>query len=370
MAEQSPRDQNFVPAALFESSTQAGVVQAGQINTSTGRIRVDIAGGGSVTDVSVVTANGFAGSVATSTTTPAITLSATITGILSGNGTAISAASTTGSGAVVLATSPTLVTPALGVATATSLAIGGATLGTNGLAVTGHVLIEGVTSTGATGTGAFVFATTPTLVTPVLGVATATSINKVTITAPASSATLTLIDSTTVTGPASSGTIMTLGNVETVTGAKTMSSVVLPDQGTIRLTTPTTDLKATGFTTSDYVSGYSSTAIGDLVYLDSSGKWQKTDANTLLLYNGLLGIALTVSAADAACTVALPGSFIYSTTGFPTWTIGLPIYMSETAGAMTHTAPTTTDSATRVVGWGVHADKMYFYPSQDYITHI
>lgn len=51
-------------------------------------------GGGTVTSVSVVTANGFAGSVATATTTPAITLSTTITGILQGNGTSISAATT------------------------------------------------------------------------------------------------------------------------------------------------------------------------------------------------------------------------------------------------------------------------------------
>lgn len=50
------------------------------------------AGGGTVTSVSVVSANGLAGSVATSTTTPAITLSTTITGILKGNGIAISAA--------------------------------------------------------------------------------------------------------------------------------------------------------------------------------------------------------------------------------------------------------------------------------------
>ena len=49
-------------------------------------------GSGTVTSVSVVTANGFAGSVATATTTPAITISTTITGILKGNGTAISAA--------------------------------------------------------------------------------------------------------------------------------------------------------------------------------------------------------------------------------------------------------------------------------------
>ena len=50
-------------------------------------------GSGTVTTVSVVTANGFAGTVATPTTTPAITISTTITGILKGNGTSVSAAS-------------------------------------------------------------------------------------------------------------------------------------------------------------------------------------------------------------------------------------------------------------------------------------
>ena len=49
-------------------------------------------GTGTVTSVSVVSANGFAGTVATATTTPAITISTSITGVLKGNGTAISAA--------------------------------------------------------------------------------------------------------------------------------------------------------------------------------------------------------------------------------------------------------------------------------------
>lgn len=49
-------------------------------------------GSGTVTSVSVVSANGFAGTVATSTSTPAITLSTTVTGLIKGNGTALSAA--------------------------------------------------------------------------------------------------------------------------------------------------------------------------------------------------------------------------------------------------------------------------------------
>lgn len=57
-----------------------------------GTTLVSTGSGGTVTSVSVVSANGFAGSVATATTTPAITLTTSITGVLKGNGTAISAA--------------------------------------------------------------------------------------------------------------------------------------------------------------------------------------------------------------------------------------------------------------------------------------
>lgn len=94
-----PKDQNYIRAAGFESSSTPGLVMAGQIDEITGRVLVDLPGGGSgtVTSVSVVSANGLAGTVATATTTPAITLSTSITGILKGNGTAISAV-TIGSG--------------------------------------------------------------------------------------------------------------------------------------------------------------------------------------------------------------------------------------------------------------------------------
>ncbi|MEI8286949.1 MAG: hypothetical protein WCG15_06595 [Actinomycetes bacterium] len=60
--------------------------------TSTDWTTFNNKGSGTVTSASVVSANGFAGTVATATTTPAITLTTTITGLLKGNGTAISAA--------------------------------------------------------------------------------------------------------------------------------------------------------------------------------------------------------------------------------------------------------------------------------------
>jgi hypothetical protein len=63
------------------------------ISNSAGGISISATGtGGTVTSVSVVSANGFAGTVATATTTPAITISTSITGLLYGNGTAIAAA--------------------------------------------------------------------------------------------------------------------------------------------------------------------------------------------------------------------------------------------------------------------------------------
>jgi len=61
-------------------------------NDGAGNLTWAAAGTGTVTSVSVVSANGFAGTVATATTTPAITLSTSITGVLKGNGTALSAA--------------------------------------------------------------------------------------------------------------------------------------------------------------------------------------------------------------------------------------------------------------------------------------
>jgi hypothetical protein len=68
-----------------------------------------------------------------------------------------------------------------------------------------------------TGSGSLVFNTSPTLVTPVLGAASATSINKVALTQPATGATITIPDGVTVTGPAASGTLVSKTSTDTLT---------------------------------------------------------------------------------------------------------------------------------------------------------
>lgn len=89
--------------------------------------------------------------------------------------------------------------------------------------------------TDETGTGSAVFATSPSLVTPVLGVATASSINKVAITAPATSATLTIANAKTLTANSS----LTLAGVD----AKTLTvnnSLTLAGTDATVMTFPTT----------------------------------------------------------------------------------------------------------------------------------
>lgn len=80
-----------------DSLNQTTAGNAGQILTSAGGASAPywqtVTGTGSVTSVSVVSANGFAGTVATPSTTPAITLTTSVSGILKGDGTALAAAS-------------------------------------------------------------------------------------------------------------------------------------------------------------------------------------------------------------------------------------------------------------------------------------
>lgn len=103
--------------------------------------------------------------------------------------------------------------------------------------------------TDKTGSGLAVFATSPTLTTPVLGVATATSINKVALTVPATSATLTIAD----------GKTLTASNTLTFTGTDA-SSVAFGAGGTVAYTS--NNLSAFAATTSAQLAGVLSDETG------------------------------------------------------------------------------------------------------------
>ena len=197
----------------------------------------------------------------------------------------------------LLFTNATLVTPTLGTpasgtltnCTGLPIATGVANLGA-GVATfltTPSSANLAAAVTGETGSGALVFGTSPTLVTPTLGVAVATSINKIAITAPATSATLTIADSktltannsitlagtdaTTMTFPGTSATIARADAAQTFTGNQTFSNAIvgsiqsLSGPGAVNITTGTTAFTSTGagnaLTLADGVAGQFKTII-------------------------------------------------------------------------------------------------------------
>jgi hypothetical protein len=197
----------------------------------------------------------------------------------------------------LLFTNATLVTPTLGTpasgtltnCTGLPIATGVANLGA-GVATflaTPSSANLAAAVTGETGSGALVFGTSPTLVTPTLGVAVATSINKIAITAPATSATLTIADSktltannsltlagtdaTTMTFPGTSATIARSDAAQTFTGNQTFSNAIvgsiqsLSGPGAVNITTGTTAFTSTGagdaLTLADGVAGQFKTII-------------------------------------------------------------------------------------------------------------
>lgn len=95
--------QNEIQNVVMQNlGTAPGTPKPGQFyfNTANNRFRIWNGttwdemgtGGGSVTNVSVTTANGFEGTVSNPTTTPSITIKTSVTGILKGDGTGVSAA--------------------------------------------------------------------------------------------------------------------------------------------------------------------------------------------------------------------------------------------------------------------------------------
>ena len=491
------RDGNFVPTLLGVSSSDGATPVKVYVNPSTHRLLVDLSGGGSgtVTSVSVVSANGFAGTVATETTTPAITLSTTITGLLKGNATAMSAASPSTDYAAlafktiavsgqsdVVADSPidtlTLVGSGVTITTdaatdtitftagAAALTVGATTIASG---TTTRILYDNAGTLGEytiTGTGTVVaMATSPVFTTPNIGAATATSINGLTVTAStgvltiANGKTATLNASTTFAGTdgktltiSNSGTLaggdafvlaiaagktLTVSNTLTFTGTDSSTvafgagGTVLYTSSTIPLTVGTTTitsgtdtrilynnsgvlgeytltgtgtvvvmatsptlttpnisgaaqlaegasirldpvLSADGTYTGTTITGTAGTtlAFGDLVYLAvADSRWELADASAVSTGAQLTGFCVLAAAADGDPTVILLDGNIRADTAFPSLTVGAPVYMSETSGDVTNTAPTTTDSVTRVLGYGLTADSMILRISPDWITH-
>jgi len=238
-------------AADVAMSGDATLANTGAVTLATVNANVGSFGSATQSGTFTVNAKGLATAASNVTITPAV---GSITGL--GTGVATALAANIGTAGSPVVNGGALGTPSSGIATNLTGTASGLTAGTASAVAVGGItgLGTGVGTwlatpssanlaaaiTDETGSGALVFATSPALVTPALGVATATSINKVAITAPATSATLTIAngktatfnnsitfagtDATIMTFPSSSDTVAGLAAVQTVTGAWTFNN--------------------------------------------------------------------------------------------------------------------------------------------------
>ena len=111
-------------------------------------------------------------------------------------------------------------------------------------------------------------------------------------------------------------------------------------------------------------------AVGDLCYLKTSDtKWWLTDGildGTDTSFTLQLGVCVLAGAADATTEILVYGKV--RSAAFPVFTVGAPVYMSDTAGDMVVAQPSTTNFAIRKVGYALTADELVFNPSNDYIV--
>lgn len=99
------------------------------------------------------------------------------------------------------------------------------------------------------------------------------------------------------------------------------------------------------------------------LYRYGASGWEASDANVVGKAEGLLGLALGASEANDGLLV----DGLISSSAFSAFSAGDTIYVSETEGAMTNTAPTAQGSIVRIVGYALGSSFVHFNPSDNFI---
>jgi len=128
------------------------------------------------------------------------------------------------------------------------------------------------------------------------------------------------------------------------------------------------DAKYSGITITG--TGGATIAVGDVIYLDATaGEWLLADASAAATAGPVpIGIAVSTSTDGNPVTVLLNGTVRAAT--FPaSIALGAAVYISETEGDLTATAPTTASAIVRVLGWAVTTEPntIYFNPTPSWV---
>ena len=112
-------------------------------------------------------------------------------------------------------------------------------------------------------------------------------------------------------------------------------------------------------------------AVGDVCFLQTAdSKWELVDGildGTDLGFKLQLGICVLAANADAATEMLVYGKV--RSAAFPTFTVGAPVYLSDTAGDLVVAQPSSANFCIRVCGYAITAEDLLFAPSPDYIVH-
>lgn len=177
--------------------------------------------------------------------------------------------------------------------------------------ISGHATIEGVTPTGATGTGLMVFGTSPTFITPTLGVATATSYNGMTLTSSTGTftlansktfvvnngITLTGTDSTVMTFPTTTATIARTDAAQTFTGVQTFSTHIVLEGVTSTGATGTGNFVFSASPTFSGTATFTHIIVEGVTSTGATGTGSVVFATTPTLVTPVLGVATGTSLA-------------------------------------------------------------------------
>jgi hypothetical protein len=123
---------------------------------------------------------------------------------------------------------------------------------------------------------------------------------------------------------------------------------------------PASDDTMSGDVTQETVDA-NATGIGAVLVLSADGNWDEADASAVATI-GQLGLA--VESGTGTKYVMWKG---WAKDTAWSWTPGAQLFVSETTGAITATAPSTSGAFVQVVGYATSATTIYFNPSPDYI---
>jgi hypothetical protein len=103
--------------------------------------------------------------------------------------------------------------------------------------------------------------------------------------------------------------------------------------------------------------------IGGILLLGADGSYDDADASAEATAAGM--VVMATAAGTGSMLLLQKGTF--QDAGAWDWTPGAILYLSETEGELTETAPVTSEAIVRIMGYALTADSIFFDPDKTYI---